>query len=103
MCLVAFYFLLRVGEYTYHRATDKRLTHTFAIRDVTFWQANALLNQQDNPDTLAKYATAATLTIRNQKNGCKNVSIHVEATNDIACPVRALSRRVAHILSLIHI
>jgi len=97
MCLIAFYFLLRVGEYTYHRETDTRLTYQFTIRDVAFWHNNALLNQRDQPTTLQRYATAATLTIRNQKNGCKNVSIHVEATNDLGCPIRALIRRVAHI------
>ena len=35
---VAFYYLLRVGEYTYLPPTRKRRTQQFRVRDVKFWR-----------------------------------------------------------------
>ena len=97
MCIIAFYFLLRVGEYTYHPASDGRLTKQFAVNDVALWHHSELLSPTTPSDILYLTCTAATLSIRNQKNGKKNNSVHVEAIFTDYCPVRALIRRIKHI------
>jgi len=45
--LIAFYYLLRVGKYTYHRPSDRRRTQQFRAHDVAF---------------LARYHTTASRT-----------------------------------------
>ena len=37
MSLIAFYFLLRVDEYTYHQPSDNRRTKQFRFSDITLW------------------------------------------------------------------
>jgi integrase len=93
---VAFYYLLRVGEYTYLPPARKRRTRQFRVRDVKFWR-NGHVIPLDSPDLLL--ADAGTLTLTNQKNGTKGAVIHNDATFTVSCPVRALARRVTHILS----
>lgn len=44
-------------------------------------------------------AAYATLKISNQKNGSRGQCIHNECTGHITSPVRALARRVAHIMT----
>ena len=95
--LIAFYYLLRVGEYTYHRPSDRRRTQQFRAHDVAFWQDTTLLPHGLPLEHLLKARTSATLSIFNQKNGKRNQSIHQEAINGDTCPVKALIRRIKHI------
>ena len=101
--LIAFYFLLRIGEYSTRpgQSADK-LTDQFKVKDVTlFKRVRGRLKQLGPRATHAQImsADAATLRIGNQKNGWKNVCIHHEATGDMYyCCIRALGRRVIHIL-----
>ena len=69
MCLIAFYFLLRVGEYTSHRKGANTRTVQFRARDIVFWDEN--LCRIPNEASLEKLlqAHSATMTIDNQKNG----------------------------------
>jgi hypothetical protein len=103
LSLIAFYYLLRVGEYTvkYARNNSKR-TVQFRLRDVTFFKRDTLgrLRQLSRlaSDTDILSADSATLKLDNQKNGWKGVCVHQETNgNLIHCPVRALGRRFAHI------
>jgi hypothetical protein len=103
LALIAFYYLLRVGEYTIkgNRNTTKQ-TVQFRVEDVTFFRRdnNGHLRQLSRFASLAEILSAdsATLKLDNQKNGWKGVCIHQEANGDpIHCPVRALGRRIAHI------
>ena len=103
LALIAFYYLLRVGEYTIkgHRNHTKQ-TVQFRVQDVTFFRrdANGTLRQLSRFASYKDILTAdsATLKLDNQKNGWKGVCIHQEANGDPHhCPVRALGRRVAHI------
>jgi hypothetical protein len=100
---IAFYYLLRVGEYTTKstRANTKR-TVQFKSEDITFFKRNAskqlvcLPRSAHTNDILS--ADGATLKLDNQKNGYKGVCIYQEANgDDIHCPVRALGRRFIHI------
>ena len=68
LIVIAFFFLLRVGEYT--RPHDRVVTRTvqFRVCDVRLWQGQTLLPPHNNPSTLAA-ASSVTLTVDNQTNG----------------------------------
>ena len=95
LCTIAFYYLLRVGEYT---TTGKKntLTQQFRLCDVTFWNDNQILDQTQ-PLKILGTADAATLTITQQKNGNTNQPIHQEATHKRDCPVQALARHGSYL------
>ena len=103
LVLIAFYYLLRVGEYT-TKATrnNSKRTVQFKIEDITFFSTNkkGILRQlpRSASDADLMAAQSATLKLDNQKNGWKGVCIHQERNGDtITCPVRALARRVIHV------
>jgi hypothetical protein len=97
MALIAFFYLLRVGEYTYTATTSKKLTQAFRLQDITLWDNNTILEQSLPLEALLIRCTAATLRISNQKNGKRNQAIHHEATSTDTCPAKALIRRIKHI------
>ena len=94
---IAFYYLLRVGEYT--RQPTGRQTETFIVANVTFRDAQHNIIPNNSSWSKLKSATEATLRIGNQKNGIKGETIHVECTGTKTSPIRSLARRVHHILS----
>ena len=103
LILIAFYFLLRVGEYT-SKGTKPATKQTvqFRLQDVTFFAHDRLGRLQQLPRHAPAHvlllAHSATLTLENQKNGWKGVCIHQECNGDMYhCPVRALGRRFVHI------
>ena len=105
LCLIAFYYLLRVGEYTQPRfvlrnGKKHRCTRTkqFTVGNVGFFKNNLVLPRNSTLDTLLT-ADAATLKISNQKNGRMGDTIHQRAVTSECCPVKALAHRVHHILS----
>ena len=95
---IAFYYLLRVGEYTKPRSTK---TNTIPIRvsDITFRRANGTLIPNNKPLAVLLTATEATIRMPNQKNGVKGQCIHQECTGNHYSPVKSLARRVHNILS----
>ena len=105
MALIAFIFLLRVGEYTCKsKRNNTKQTEQFEIRDVSFFQKDYRTGQlreiniarASDGDLLR--AHGATLRLRNQKNGWKQVCIFHEANgNTHNCAVRAIARRVIHV------
>ena len=97
LALIAFYFLLRVGEYTYHKESDRRRTQQFRVDDVTMWHGNTRLSHKASTPYLYKKCTSITLSISNQKNGKRNQTIHQESLHTKNCPNRAVIRRVKHI------
>ena len=101
LSLIAFYYLLRVGEYTRARTSSRssKRTINFQVRDVGFWKNGKIL-PRNSPLHVLLTADACTLKITNQKNGRMGETIHQQAlTNNKSCPVRALAQRVYHILS----
>jgi hypothetical protein len=103
--VVAFYYLLRVGEYTKPKytitnGTKKRATRTvqFRVADIGFFYKNKVLSRSSPLKKLLK-ATSCTLKITNQKNGRMGQTIHHHAIHTKTCPIQALARRVNHILS----
>ena len=103
LTMIAFYYLLRVGEYTIKgtRNETKQMVQ-FKLEDVTFFKKNNLGKlcclPQGAPEHDIMTADRATLKLDNQKNGWKGVCVYHEANGDpINCPVRALGRRVRRI------
>ena len=100
---VAFYYLLRIGEYTVKgtRNGTKR-TVQFKMEDVTFFKQDKhgriMCLSRNAPLADILTADGATLKLDNQKNGHKGVCVYQQTTGDpIHCPVRALGRRYQHL------
>ncbi|KAG7353946.1 hypothetical protein IV203_003302 [Nitzschia inconspicua] len=98
LCTIAWFYLLRVGEYTQTTQTARQRKIQFRLKDVTLWNHTQVLHSTLPLQTLLSQCTAATLRISNQKNGRRNQVIHQEATRDVTCPIAAIIRRVHHIL-----
>lgn len=101
--MVAFYYLLGIGEYSMKavRNTTKQ-TVPFKLEDCTFFKKDqhGQLKQlpQNAPAEQLLPANSATLKLDNQKNGWKGVCIHQESTGDeINNPVKALACHYIHI------
>ena len=97
MGIIAFFYLLRVGEYTSSRTKGLRRTKQFRTRDVSFFRDGEMLDPKA-PLAELETATGATLKLTNQKNGVRGSCVHHHAIrNRELCPVRALARRVHHV------
>lgn len=101
---IAFYYLLQIEEYTTKTKRKKKTrTRQFRVKDVTFFKRgkdgrlHPIPNNATEQDIMS--ADAATLRILNQKNGHAGAFVHHSANKEcpLACPVKALARRVAHI------
>ncbi len=104
LAIIAFYFLLRSGEYTKPRKVRRngkwvRATRTkqFRVGDIGFWKDGKPLSRLSSLQTLLS-ADSATMKISNQKNGRVGETIHHQSTGDNGA-VAQLARRVHHILS----
>lgn len=95
---IAFYYLLRVGEYTKPRS-NRTNTIPFRVSDITFRRSDGTLIPNNSPLPLLLTATEATIRMPNQKNGVKGQCINQECTGTIYSPVKSLARRVHDILS----
>lgn len=94
MMWLAFFFLLRPGEYT-QPATD---SHPFRLSDIRLW------NNADPVDVFLATAdellhcTFVSLIFSTQKNGTRGEAIGHGATNNpLACPVRSVARRILYL------
>ena len=96
--MVAYFFLLRVFEYT----KSRRATRTVPLRrqDIQLWRGGAiLLHTAPLADLLQ--ATSATINIETQKNGIRGSAVHHESSGDPDInAVRSLARLVHHIAAL---
>ena len=103
LALIAFYYLLRIGEYTVKsKRSNTKQTVQFKLEDVTFFKRTKLGQlrclPKNAPYELILSADSATLKLDNQKNGWKGVCVHQEKNGEaIYCPIRALGRRVVHL------
>jgi len=100
LTLIAFYFLLRVGEYTYH-GTGKRRTQQFRLGDIKFFTANTMVPLEQLKQH-AQGITLVSMTIDNQKNGQRGqtLSHHAVNTDTACCPVQALVSRTIDMLAM---
>lgn len=105
LSIIAFYYLLRVGEYTQPKfitvaGKKVRATRTvqFSVENIGFFKDNKILPRKSNLKTLLT-ADSCTLKITNQKNGQMGETIHQNSIESKFCPVKSLARRVNHILT----
>jgi hypothetical protein len=105
LTLIAFYFLLRVGEYTKPRTAIRngvtiRATRTvqFMVSNVGFFKDGKIISRSSPLEVLLS-CDAATLKINNQKNGRMGDTIHQQAIDSDCCPIKALAIWVHEILS----
>lgn len=83
---VAFFFLLRPGEYTGTTTTD----HPFHIDDVRLHLGTRILDAFTAPLAEVEAATSASYTFTRQKNGVGNETLSQgRSTHDLCCPVKA--------------
>ncbi len=103
LSLIAFYFLLRIGEYTVKgKRNESKQTIQFKMEDITFFKKNKqgtlVCLPHNAPASIINTADSAMLKLDNQKNRWKGVCVHQEANGEeFNCPVRALAHQVLHL------
>lgn len=97
-CIIAFFYLLRVGEYTTPTPRRQQEKRTTALRkcDIRLWHNGNLIHHNSPLYTLLT-ADSATICIAKTKNGTKGAVVHHEAIGGVVCPVAALARRIHNI------
>ena len=96
LTLIAFYYLLRIREYTIKGTRNKtKQTVQFKYEDITFFKKNSDGKLRclpcNAPANLIGNADGATMKLDNQKNRWKGVCVYHETNDDnYLCPVRAL-------------
>jgi hypothetical protein len=94
---MAYFFLLRVGEYT--PSSEPRQTIPVRRKDVKLWKNGRQL-PHSSPLAVLLTADAVTIGLENQKNGFKNCTLHHYASGDASfCPVRSIAYLVHEIAS----
>jgi hypothetical protein len=93
---IAFFYLLRVGEYTSPKSAHEKRTIPIRKCDVRLWRRGMILQHTATRATLLS-ADSATICIANTKNGTKGAVIHHDAFGGPICPVAALARRIANL------
>ncbi len=99
LSLMAFYFLLRVGEYTQATTRCSTCTQAFRLQDVQFYKNQApitLTQLLSNPQAPGMVC----LKIDNQKNGRHGQIISHHAISIDCCPVKAVTARVLALLTM---
>lgn len=94
MIWLAFFFLLRPGEYVWTNSNP----HPFTLKDVTFKIGTQAYNASVIPLALLPLVTYVGMHFTEQKNGIKNETIGLTCSRDLqACPVLAAVHRVQHL------
>ena len=92
MIIIAFFYLLRPGEYT---DNDK---NPFRFEDVQLFIGDTRINLTTAPREQVQQARFASLTFTNQKNGVRGEVIGLACSGDpYLCPVQAIIRRVLYL------
>ena len=96
MIILAFFFLLRPGEYTDNDGnTDK---HPFLLQDVQLFIGDTRLDTLADTDSRLRQARFVSLTFTHQKNGVQGEVIGLACSGDpVLCPVQAVIRRVLYL------
>jgi hypothetical protein len=97
MILLAFFFLLRPGEYTAKAETTESKPFLFENVQLFIGPTHRLDLRTATPLQLQQ-ATFATLTFADQKNGVKDEVVgHARSGDPYLCPVLTLVRRIIHL------
>jgi hypothetical protein len=102
LMVLAFFFLLRVGEYICSSPAAQRKRRTVPLRkqDVQLWQGDTKLDH-NAPLPVLMTANKVSMALENQKNGQKGKPLTHHSTGDSRfCPVKATTRRLDHLRGL---
>ena len=99
LATIAFFFLLRVGEYTMPARNRRTRTVQFRVKDVKFYRHGLIVPNTSSLQALMA-ADGVALCIDNQKNGTRGETIFQHSLpGNLICPKRALARRVFSVMS----
>ena len=94
MIVIAFFFLLRPGEYT----ASPSDTQPFDFKSVQLFLGDTRLDLATSTDAQLRCATFASLTFDTQKNGVRGEVVGLGLSGDLTlCPVKAITRRIIHL------
>ena len=94
--LLAYFFLLRPGEYSGLPVTAA--DDLFRIQDVGIWIGHRCLDPLHSPPDDLLATTFVTLTFTLQKNGVRGETLgHGQSGHPTLCPVAVISRRLLHL------
>jgi hypothetical protein len=94
MITIAFFFLLRPGEYTGTTSDDT----PFRLQDVHLYIGPRRLDTMRCSDAEIQGATSVSYTFTTQKNGIRNEKIILGLSGTgLCCPVRATGRRIRYL------
>ena len=96
LIIIAFFYLLQVGEYTSPLKPQEKQTIALRDCDVRLWKDGNLLPHSAGLAALLM-ADSATICIVPTKNGTKGAVVHHDAIGGPICPVAALARCIANI------
>lgn len=97
LIILAFFFLLRVGEYTCTSGRTQKRTVSIQKRHVTLRRGDQVIPHTASLATMLK-ADSVTINLENQKNGFKNATLHHTRTSQSSFdPVVAAVRRLHHL------
>jgi hypothetical protein len=96
---IAFFFLLRPGEYTMPTSRSRTRTVQFRRKDVRLFKQGNILPHNTPLDKL-RTADAVRLYLDNQKNGQRGSTMHHTARPGSFCLVKALANRVHYLYTL---
>ena len=99
LCNIAFYYLLRVSEYTKaYKNQEGKQTQPFRVGDITLRHKGKIIPPSSS---LAQLLTAdeGTLRIPNQKSGIKGQVIHHFCTGTQLSPIKSLAYIIHHIMN----
>jgi hypothetical protein len=99
MIILAFFFLLRPGEYTDTSTSARNPDKApFRLGDVQLFVGNTRLDILRAPEAVLWTANFGSLTFDDQKNSVRGEVIGLAISGDpYLCPVKALVRRILHL------
>jgi hypothetical protein len=97
LVIIAFFYLLRVGEYTAPANPQKKRTIPLQGCNIRLWTHDGYLIPHSTGLNALLQAESATVCIAHTKNGTKGAVVHQSCGRGPICPVAALARRVDNI------
>jgi hypothetical protein len=95
LVIIAFFYLLQVGEYTTSAKKKPKRTIALQDQDVRLWHKGQLIPHSAGLDLLLT-VDSATICIAHTKNGNKGAVVYHEGVGGPICPVGVLAQRIAN-------
>jgi hypothetical protein len=99
MVIIAFFYLLKIGEYTSPSTPCPKCTIPLRKCDIRLWCSGNILHPDASLSALL-LADSATISIANTKNGTKGAFVYHFAIGGPVCPVASLAQRINNLRGL---